>query len=225
MVLVSVSDAATELDVSPRRVRQMLAAGQLPGQQVGRTWVIERVSLDELRRADAGRPWSARSAWAVLGLASGDEFELTPVERSRARRRIAENGLAGLVDQLRSRAGRRAFYAHPSALARVAKGGGVVRGGVSASAEHATEVIAVESAEIYVRESQLSDLVDRYELDADAERPNLVIRVVGDEDWPFDSNDDVAPWPVVAVDLLDASDERSRRAGLDLIERYSKVDA
>lgn len=217
---MSVADAAEELDVSRRRVRQLLAAGQLLGQQVGGTWVIERVRLDEVRPAAAGRPWSPRSAWAVLGLASGHDLELSPVERSRARRRLAENGLASLVDQLRSRANRSDCYAHASALSRIVNKVGVVRGGVSAAPEHDVDLIAVNSADVYVRESLLSALVDRYELDAQADRPNIAVRVVSDDDWLFDAEDEVAPWPVVAVDLLDASDGRSRRAGLDLIERH-----
>lgn len=222
MSLMSVADAAEELDVSPRRVRQLLAAGRLPGQQIGGTWVIERVSLDELLRAAAGRPWSLRSAWAVLGLASGNDLELSPVERSRARRRLADNGLAGLVVQLRSRADRHDFYAHPSALARIVDEVGVVRGGVSAAPEHRVDLIAVDAAEVYVRESRLSEVVDRNELAADANRPNIAVRVVSDDVWPFATDDEVAPWPVVALDLLDASDERSRRAGVDLIGRHRK---
>lgn len=225
MSVVSVAEAAKQLDVSPRRVRQLLAAGRLPGQQLGRTWVIERVSLDELRRAGAGRPWSPRSAWAVFGSVGRGDSELSPVERSRARRRLADNGLAGLVHQLRSRADRSDFYVHPAALARIVREVGVVRGGVSAAPEHDLDLIAVESAEIYIRESKLPDLAERFELDVDAQRRNLVIRAVADDAWPFDADDEVAPWPVVAIDLLDASDERSRRAGLDLIERHRKGPA
>ena len=80
-------------------------------------------------------------------------------------------------------------------------------------------------AEVYVREDQLTDLVARYELDADAERPNVVIQVVGADVWPFGDTEEVAPWPVVAIDLLDALDERTRRAGRDLIERHVVIDA
>lgn len=221
---MSVVEAAEELDLSPRRVRQLLAAGQIPGQQVGGTWVIERMSLDELRRVGVGRPWSPRSAWAVLGLASGRDLKLSPVERSRARRRLAETGLVGLVEQLRSRAVRNDFYAHPSALARIVREPGVLRGGVSAAPEHDVDLIALDFAEVYVRESQLPNLVAQYALEANADRSNLLVRVVVDDVWPFDAADDVAHWPVVAIDLLEAFDERSRRAGFDLIERHLEID-
>jgi excisionase family DNA binding protein len=220
MSVVGVADAAEELEVSPRRVRQLLASGQLSGQRLGRSWAIERAEVERLRRNEVGRPWSALSAWAVLDLAGEGNPDLSPVDRSRARKRLAEHGLSDLVGQLRARADRRQMYAHPSALERVVHAADVVRGGVSGASEHEADLIARDFAEIYVRASQMSDLVDRYALDDDSDRPNLIVRVVDDEVWPFDPDVKVAHWPVVAVDLLDAADERSRRAGLDLIERH-----
>ena len=95
-----------------------------------------------------------------------------------------------------------------------------MRSGVSALDEHDADLIVSDQAEIYVRASKVAGLVNRYALEPDADRPNLVVRVVDDSVWPFDEGKDVAPWPVVAVDLLDADDERSRRAGRELIERH-----
>jgi len=111
------------------------------------------------------------------------------------------------------------MYVHPSALDRIGNEAEVVRGGVSALDAHDVDLIVSDEAEIYVRSSKLAGLVDRYALDPDVDRPNLIVRVVDDNVWPFDEGASVAPWPVVAVDLLDANDERSRRAGLELIER------
>jgi excisionase family DNA binding protein len=219
MFYLGVADAAEELEVSPRRVRQLLAEGQLPGQRVGRSWAIDRADVEQLRRGGVGRPWNAASAWAVLELAVGRNPELSPVDRSRARKRLADNGLAGLIGQVRSRSVRREMYAHPSALNRIRDEVEVVRGGVSALDEHNVDLIVRDEAEIYIKASQVAGLVDRYSLEPDADRPNLIVRVVGDEVWPFDEGERVAPWPVVAVDLLDAADERSRRAGLELLER------
>ena len=212
--------AADVLDVSPRRVRQLLESGQLAGQQLGRSWVIDRGDIDRLRRNGAGRPWSASSAWAVLELAAGHEPELSPVERSRARRRLADHGLGGLVEQLRARADRREVYAHPSVLGRVALDDRAVRGGVSAAHEYHADLIVQDAAEVYVRAGDVVNLVDSYALDEDVDRPNVILHVVDDEAWPFDNSRQVASWPVVAVDLLDANDERSQRAGRELIERH-----
>jgi len=215
-----VARAADVLDVSPRRVRQLLESGQLAGQQLGRSWVIEQGDIDRLRRNGAGRPWSASSAWAVLELAAGHEPELSPVERSRARRRLADHGLGGLVEQLRARAERREVYAHPSVLGRVVGDGRVVRGGVSAASHYRADLIVQDAAEVYVRAGDVVDLVDSYALDEDAVRPNVILHVVDDEVWPFDDQQQIASWAVVAVDLLDADDERSQRAGCELIERH-----
>ena len=112
------------------------------------------------------------------------------------------------------------MYAHPSALDRLGVERAVVRSGVSAAADSGVDLIAGDEAEFYVRASKLADLVGRYALDEESDRPNAVVRIVDDEVWPFDNDDRVAPWSVVAVDLLDANDERSRRAGLELIERH-----
>lgn len=81
------------------------------------------------------------------------------------------------------------------------------------------DLIVRDAAEVYVRAGDVADLADSYALDVDADRPDVILHVVDDGSWPFD-DEQVAPWPVVAVDLLDADDERSRRAGLALIERH-----
>lgn len=220
MSVVSVVDAAEALEVSPRRVRQLIADGHLGANRVGRSWVIERSDLDRLVVGVTGRPWSPASAWAVLRLAAGGDLSgLSPLERSRARRRLAEHGLDGLVDRLRSRSERREMYAHPSAVQRIERDGEIVRGGVSALSDHDVDLIVADRAEVYVAASDVDDLVDRHALEPDADRPNVVVHIVDEDVWPFGNADRVAPWPVVAVDLIDASDERSRRAGQELIER------
>ena len=220
MEVMNVARAAEVLDVSPRRVRQLLESGQLAGQQLGRSWVIDRSDIDRLRRNGAGRPWSSSSAWAVLELAAGHEPELSPVERARARGRLADHGLGGLLVQLRTRADRREVYAHPSVLNGIVGDGRVVRGGVSAAHEHQADLIAQDAAEVYVRASEVAELVESYALDEDADRPNVILHVVDDEVWPFGDQQQVVSWPVVAVDLLDADNERSQRAGRELIERH-----
>jgi hypothetical protein len=96
----------------------------------------------------------------------------------------------------------------------------MVRGGVSGAKEHRVDLVVRDATEVYVRAGEMADVVNSYALDEDADRPNVILRVVEDEAWPFHDDVRVAPWPVVAVDLLDADDERSRRAGLELIERH-----
>ena len=220
MRLVGVADAAAELGLSQRRVRQMLASGTLLGSRIGRVWAIDRAALDLVadRSTSAGRPWKAASAWAVLALADGREIEGSTVARSRARRRLA-GGLLPLAEQLRARATTRRFYGHPSVLDRLPGTARAVRTGLSATGEHGLDLVAVGVYEAYIPESDLAEVARRFALIEGAERPNIVLRAVEDENWPFRSDEEVAPIPVVALDLLDAGDDRSKRLAVSLLSR------
>jgi hypothetical protein len=218
-----VTQAAERLEVSPRRVRQLLAQGSLVGRQLGRDWAVDPRSLARhpVRRRSVGRPWHPSAAWAVLRVAYGDQLDMSPVDRSRAQHRLSQHGLSGLVARLRSRADEYRCYAHPAAIERLNRDTSVVRGGVSAVDEHNIDLVVTGAAELYVQRRHHAELADRYALDPDAERPNVILHVVDDDAWPFGDSVEVAPWPVVAVDLLDADDERSRRAGQALVDRHS----
>ncbi|MEO8697611.1 MAG: helix-turn-helix domain-containing protein [Acidimicrobiales bacterium] len=221
MARMAVDDAAEQLGVSPRRVRQMLADGVLRGERIGHSWIIDTEAIEVVgaRRPGVGRPWSRRSAWALLAVAGGAGDEAQPVERARAKRRLAEVGLVGLVGRLAARAVSRRYYAHPAVLEELGRDPGVVLGGVSAARSYGADILAIGMFEAYVRASVVGSLEERYALDADADRPNVILRVVADDDWPFAENARVAPAQVVAVDLLEAADERSRRAGVELAGR------
>lgn len=220
MSLIGVVEAAEELGVSPRRVRQMLAEGNLRGERVGRAWVVEHEALERAaaKRPEVGRPWRAEAVWAFLALASGREIDVSPVDRLRLRRRL-EDGVRANLGRLRARSDEHRVYGHPSVLQPILQLAGVVRSGVSAAVDYSIDVVAQEVAEAYVRSSELRDLVERFALDESSDRPNLILRAVDDAAWPFEAGDEVAPPIVAAVDLLEADDERSRRAGVDLLER------
>lgn len=220
MRLIGVADAAAELDISERRVRQMLADGTLRGSRIGRVWAIDRASLDLVadRGTNVGRPWKAASAWAVLALADGCEIEGSAVARSRARRRLA-GGLLPLAERLRARAETRRFYGHPSVLERLPGPARAVRTGLSATGEHRLDLIAIGGYEAYIPESDIAEVARRFALIEEAERPNIVLRAVEDEVWPFRPDEEVAPIPVVALDLLDANDDRSQRLAMSLLSR------
>lgn len=47
--LVSVTEAAEELDVSRQAVLQRLESGSLPGTKVGKTWVVQARALETLK--------------------------------------------------------------------------------------------------------------------------------------------------------------------------------
>jgi excisionase family DNA binding protein len=216
MSMLGVAEAAEELGVSARRVRQMLADGVLDGERVGRAWIIDREQLHRVvgLRPEVGRPWSAASAWAVLALADGEQVDLSPVDRSRARKRLAQ-GLDHLVGRLAARCERRRFYAHPGVLGRLADE--VVWAGISAAAHHGADLVIGESVEGYVRAGEIDHVVDQFALDDRAARPNVLLRVVDDDVWPFEADQRYAGRSVVGVDLLESEDPRSRRAGAELL--------
>lgn len=198
----------------------MLADGTLRGSRIGRVWAIDRASLDLVadRGTNVGRPWKAASAWAVLALADGREIEGSAVARSRARRRLA-GGLLPLAERLRARATTRLFYGHPSVLDRLPGPARAVRTGLSATGEHGLDLIAIGGYEAYIPESDIAEVARRFALIEGAERPNIVLRAVEDEVWPFRPDEEVAPIPVVALDLLDANDDRSKRLAVSLLSR------
>lgn len=220
MTVIGVNRAAEELGVSSRRVRQMLADGDLQGERVGRAWVIERPAIEDLmnRRPEVGRPWRAEAAWALLALANGQEIDVSPVDRNRIQRRL-DDGVEAHVGRLRVRAAERRLYAHPSVLDSILSSARVVRSGVSAGVEYSIDLISNGEAEGYVRLSDLDGLIEQFAVDESSDRPNLLLRVVDDNIWPFNDSHSVAPRVVVAVDLMGSSDERSRRAGRELLAR------
>lgn len=181
---IGIADAARQLEVSPRRVHQLVAAGQLSGHRIGRSWVLDRVGVQRFARSrpEAVRPWRASSAWNVLAMANGDDVQVSPVDRSRARKRL-QSGLEPLASRLSSRAQNRWFYGHPAVHSEVLSHPGVAASGVSALSDHRVDL------------------------------------VVSDDDWPFEAGQRVAPAPVVAVDLLEADDERSQRAAREFLAR------
>ena len=218
--MISVLEAADELGVSGRRVHQMLSDGRLAGERVGRSWVLDQKAVQQAARCrvPAGRPWCPSSAWDVLAMASGIEIDGSAVDRFRACQRL-EDGIGPLVAKLASRAECHQLYAHPSVLGALMEHPGIVASGVSALGSHNVDLVAVDQAEGYIRRSELASLIDEYALDNAADRPNIQLRVVDDEYWPFEPGQRHAPLPIVAVDLLDSADERSRRAGQELLNR------
>ena len=124
-----------------------------------------------------------------------------------------------MVRRLDSRAAERWFYTHPGVLDRFSDVPEVVRSGVSAAADYEVDLVVAEAAEGYARASDVEKLVREFGLDADAGRPNVLIRAVEDAAWPFEADLGVAGRAVVAVDLFGSADPRSRRAGVELLEQ------
>ena len=92
MANISVAEAARRLGVGVPRVHKRIADGLLRAERIGSQWGVDELSLlRAAERNEPGRPLSARSAWAIIALAEGDDealSRLAPSERARAKARL-----------------------------------------------------------------------------------------------------------------------------------------
>ena len=211
----SVSEVALELGVSRERVRQLIASGSLPAVRVGGRWVMNG---GEAKRLPEGRPWGEGAAWGMLWLVLGRPAPwLSVKQRQRVRVRVGE-GVRGHFERLSSRAVARSFGGHPSVVARLVEDVRVVVAGVSAAAGVGADLVVSGRVDGYVRAGDVAALVAEYGLESvPIGEGNVVLRVVS-EVWPFDERERVAPRLVVALDLLDDADGRTKRAGDSLLD-------
>ena len=188
---VSVVEAAESLGVHPQRIHQRIRDGSLPAMRIGSQWSIEEADLELVRhRKAAGRPLSARSAWALVVVASGDEealARLVPSERSRARSRLRalmtlesaddlDEASAVLAVALGNRASRALFIASARDLPDLRDDERLQLSGVSVSGSN---ISAGELVEGYVRARDIDGLAGDYLLSpADRHRANVVLHVV-----------------------------------------------
>ena len=145
------------------------------------------------RRRPPHRPWKPASAWAVLAAADCSlSSSLAPYQRHRARKRLGA-GLANILANLSERARRRTFYAHPADVVRIVSEPGAVRTAASAAEELGIDLVGDGPAEAYVRQSLFNRIASAYHIEERAERPNMVLRIVADADWPFPEGTVTAP--------------------------------
>ncbi|MBI3979451.1 MAG: hypothetical protein HY331_14810 [Chloroflexi bacterium] len=88
---------------------------------------------------------------------------------------------------------------------------------MSAAAEHDVDISAPGTLEVYVSAERLPRLLRKYSVESTAS-PNLILHVI-ESIWPFAPSARVVPAAVVALDLIEADDQRSRRAGEMLLKR------
>ena len=217
-------ETAAELGVNEQRVRQLVASGQLDATKVGGRWLITAEGLAAYAKHGraSGRPWGERRAWGYLWLALGrDPTWLTAPEASRLRRQIREGGVQPVVSKLRTRATTIELSGHPAAVRRVRADRACVIAGISAAAAWKADIHAVgDIAEAYCKPSDARRLQRSLHL-VESASPNVVLHVVS-ELWPFDQSERVAPALVTALDLIESSDQRTQRAGRDLLRRATR---
>lgn len=226
---VSVSEAARLLKLSPARVRLMASKGQLPAEKIADRWLIERRAV-EMRREQKplrGRPFTPRNSWAILLLASGDKaLALGSVDRSRLRRALALEGLRRLAPRLRARAEIFVYKAHPGEIEYVLEDDALLPSGISAAGSVDAGLLPGREADGYIAQSQLQGFVTRHALSPAALDGNVRLRVIPADLWETLELGGrvVAPPAVVALDLAEEDDPRSRASGRNALHEIDRAN-
>lgn len=220
---VSAADVARRLRVNEARVRALIESGVIPGRKVANRWLVPVQALQSsgIAARVSGRPFSPDNAWGLLFLASGRPAEwLSLVERSRLKARLKSPKFP-LASRFRRRASVHYLRGDERALRKIAADDQFVRSGVSAVEDHDIGLVAPGVVEGYLPKARLAKLSYEHVLRGVSENvANLIVRAV-DERWPF-ASERVAPEAVVAVDLIDSVDKRSRRAGSRLLTQVRR---
>jgi len=215
---VGVVEASGALGVSPERVRQLIHHGELPARLTGGRYFIDtHVLLALPLDRPAGRPLGPRMAWALIELVeTGKAPTLSYAERSRLRARLRQSpGIEEVVRWSRRRSVIHRLQGHRSVRSRVVSWPHATVTGSSAPGH---DVIDAAQVEVYLPGQELNRLERTLELlPAPASAANVVVRVPAGDAWPFQNG--VAGPLVVALDLWEAGDARSRRAARRIYDR------
>ncbi|MGY1846988.1 helix-turn-helix domain-containing protein [Blastococcus sp. SYSU DS1021] len=216
--MLTVDQAAERLGVEPEQVRRLIRAGKLAAHRVGRTLVLDEDAVEGRARLPitAGRALAPRTVWAALWQLSGEDVDwLPPADRSRLLARLRGYDAERLVAAARDRAERHELRVLPAYRQRLLDADGVVPSGLTAAAVVGADIVAAEAAaELYCAEATLDELRRELGLSERGEA-NLVVHVPRYEvDLTGRAH---MPAAVVAVDLAESPDVRTRRAGLDLL--------
>lgn len=215
---MSTAEVADYLGLSSRRIRTIIASGQLPARQVAGQWLVPAGAVAAFLPKGGGRPMAEQSAWSVLASLCGQDVQVS----SRLRRRIQQLGNDG-SPHLRMRswmsARGRLFqaWAFLPAIALLQSDERLILGG-----EHGlADLERSGHLHAYVGVGDLSDVVDDHKLQpaSDGQIPNVAIWAVSDVNAvPRQQGDlHVANAVVSAVDLLEGSDTRAMAAAGELI--------
>lgn len=203
--------------MDPSRVRRWAADGRLPAHKIGHDWVFDADQISDAlkRKRRKGRPFAPENALGILFLASGEEADwLRPRVRARLQK-LAESALLSLLPRLRLRAERRSYFAPDSIVRRLASDPRFVRSGVSGSEKYRMRIASSNVLEGYIDKGRLKELEYRYALEPAAEQSaNLIVHAIDGVLLPGSL---VMPRAVVAADLADSADERTRRVGEQLL--------
>lgn len=105
--ILSVTESADILGVTPQAVRDLIAAGELHAQRIGRMFVVSRRQVELLARAPrpVGRPLAPATAWQLISVLSGrSPGEVGAARPGRVREQLCRGNAAELASRLRVRA-------------------------------------------------------------------------------------------------------------------------
>jgi hypothetical protein len=194
---------------------------------------IDRSSVERWAVAGGSRggPLTPRNAWAIIGLACGDELFrqrcIGLLERreevSRARARLATQGLLELAPRLRRRASVVVLQLPPALVSRLEGDEQVVLTGASVARPYGWNALRRGepwALDAYLRPEALQILVKQLagmagQADEAVGLPVLLRSVEGD--WPFPSHYQLAPQPLAALDLLEYGDPAARQLGREVL--------
>lgn len=210
-ILLSATEAAERLGITPRRVSALVRDGRLRAQRIGGRLLIDGDDVDARNAVGpaVGHPFSPRRAWGLILLAAGVDPSVDLPTKSKLRRLLRERDLWSMRGRLVNRAEGHDLRAHSSDIARIGAEPGLVRTGGRAAADAGFGLIAPDAPlEAYVDQSTADRLIERYRL-APSPRPNVVLRVVSDEvrSW---LTGPLAPRPAIALDIAEDLDPRSQ---------------
>jgi hypothetical protein len=224
MQLLSIPEAARELQVNPSRARSLVASGGLAGVKVGGRWLVDGAAVADRRRnpRPAGRPLSAPNAWGALFISSGEEAQwLGPQALWRVRQSLKARGLNELKSRLMQRAESKRLLAHPGELRRLRSRPDLAKSGISAAAASSLDLVAGAEIDGYVRAGDLAAIEREHALEpAEGIQGNVLLRVVPDSAWHLSGR--LAPLAAVAIDLSEEDDSRSIRVGKKAIDRIER---
>lgn len=214
---LSVADAAQRLGVGSHRVYELIKCGTVDAQKVSeRTTLVEATSLLRYQAfaRKAGRPFGPSMAMGALWILSGAEASwLTYHQRRRALQALEDFSAEDLAAKCRRRAKVVRLRIDGSFVDEAMS---VIRpSGLSALDFYDFDLILSKNIyEGYIDAVGLSHLRERCFAESDA-RGNLIVHVA---EGSYLKGASPMPEAVVALDLAESLDIRTRRAGLEKLE-------
>jgi hypothetical protein len=195
--LLSLAHASEVLNLSVERVRQLVVAGDLPGEKLGNAWVVptEAVLARQHFPRQGGRPLDARRAWQEISAA---EVDLDRPGRYRRR--------ADIVRCQMSRGDVEEIARHEEAKI----------GGAEAASEHGVDPGLPDLSDIYIARRVFDEL---HSMVAYVHDPTggVRLRVVDDDAWEAIPAGEYVPGGAAALDLLDSGNPRHWIAARELV--------